>query len=99
MKATGQQSNIIMAVAAGLFFLAGIVPAQADIKEIKKYKEAFPESKPKCVECHLQEKPKKDDGQHEMNDYGKAVLEKAKETTADTYKELGKIEDFKVNKQ
>jgi hypothetical protein len=67
--------------------------------------------------------PKKDDGQHENNDYGKAVIaeaqkedaaatvkEEAKEAaneaakesaekefkiTADTYKKVGKIEDFK----
>ena len=98
MKKTGQRSNILMAVIAGLFLLAGIIPAQADLKEIKKYKEAFPESKPKCIECHAQEKPKKDDGQHEANDYGKAVLAKSKETTADTYKAVGKIEDFKPAK-
>lgn len=95
MNVTSQRSTVLMLVAAGMFILAGAIPAQADIKEIKKYKEAFPESKPKCIECHATEKPKKDDGQHEVNDYGKAVIEKSKETTADTYKEVGKIEDFK----
>lgn len=69
--------------------------AHADLKQIKFYKEAFPQAKPKCIECHVQEKPKKDDGMHDPNDYTKAVLEKSKEPTAKTYKEVGKVEDFK----
>jgi len=43
--------------------------------------------------------PKKDDGAHENNDYGKAVVAAAKTAnldvpTADTYKTVGTIEDF-----
>ena len=69
-----------------------------DMKQMKIYKEAFPDAKVKCVSCHADAMPKKDDGQHEMNDYGKAVVDKAAqdgaEVTADTYKAVGTIEDF-----
>jgi uncharacterized lipoprotein YehR (DUF1307 family) len=87
-------------------FLAGVlvlsVAARADIEEMKKYKEAFPGAKVKCIDCHVDQIPKKEDGAHEWNDYGKAVLAQAKkeavqdaEPTADTYAHMGKIEDFK----
>lgn len=81
----------------GMSLISFGVIAHADIKQIKAYKEAFPESKPKCIECHVDEKPKKDDGAHEANDYGKAVVAAAgaEEPTADAYKTVGKIEDFK----
>ncbi len=95
MKEQQVKFNGLVIVGAVLFILNGIIPAHADLKEIKKYKEAFPEAKPKCIECHVQEKPKKDDGQHELNEYGNAVKAKAEEITAETYKAVGKIEDFK----
>ncbi|MBF0121843.1 MAG: hypothetical protein HQL21_00365 [Candidatus Omnitrophica bacterium] len=99
-------TQFLKTIFAILWALSGVllfsVPARADIKEIKKYKEAFPETKPKCIECHVAALPKKDDGQHENNDYGKAVLaeaqkEEAKEAepTVETYKKVGKIEEFK----
>ena len=47
--------------------------AEASINMIKAYKEAFPDAHPKCINCHVDEKPKKEDGQHENNEYGKAV--------------------------
>lgn len=81
----------------GVFIWVSTIPAQASLKQIKLYKEAFPDAKPKCIECHVDEKPKKDDGQHEANDYGKAIMSTDKEPTADTYKKVGKIEDFKKN--
>ena len=88
-------NNQQLIIAFAVLFLAGAIPAHANLKEIKKYKEAFPDAKPKCIECHMDEKPKKDDGQHDPNDYGKAVLNVAKETTVETYQKVGKIEDFK----
>ena len=102
---------LFLIVTVGVVFLSAT--AQADIKQIKAYKEAFPEAKLKCIDCHVTALPKKEDGQHENNDYGKAVLveaqkeaakvEAAKEEaaeeevkpTADTYKTVGKIEEFK----
>lgn len=73
-----------------VFALTCVSPAFANVKMIKAYKEAYPDEKPKCQHCHVSEKPKKDEGQHEMNEYGKKVLEIAKEPTAETYKAAGK---------
>ncbi len=76
-----------------LYFMVALTfasPALANVKQIKAYKEAYPDEKPKCQHCHVSEKPKKDDGQHDMNTYGKKVLELAKEPTAETYKAAGK---------
>ena len=66
------------------------VPAWANIKQIKAYKEAYPDEKPKCAYCHAVEKPKKEDGQHDLNDYGKKVVAIKAEPDADTYKAAGK---------
>lgn len=89
---------VIFGVLLAVMFWA--IPAKADLKQIKAYKEAFPDAKPKCMGCHVDEKPKKEDGQHEANDYGKAVLKAAQDAkeekpTADTYKKVGPIESFK----
>lgn len=95
MKVSNLQLTVILAT--GLVFALGSIYAKADLKQIKAYKEAFADAKPKCIECHVDEKPKKDDGQHEANDYGKAVVKAAgtEKPTAETYKTVGKIEDFK----
>ena len=78
-----------------LISLGGV--AHANLGQIKAYKEAYPDSKPKCIQCHTDEHPKKDDGAHDNNDYGKAVVKLAgtDKPTADTYTKAGKIEDFK----
>ena len=90
---------ICAAILIGLLIWS--IPAFANLKMIKAYKEAFPEaalSKPVCLNCHVDEKPKKDDGQHEWNDYGKAVKAIAASPTADDFKKLGTIEDFSKKK-
>lgn len=99
----GLPKLLVLVVGVGILLWA--VPAQATLKDIKTYKEAFPDAAPKCVDCHADAMPKKDDGQHEMSDYGKAVLETAKKdaeaaggeaaVTVDTYKKVGAIENFK----
>lgn len=76
--------------AALLFILVFSSSAWANVKMIKAYKEAYPDEKPKCQYCHVDEKPKKEEGKHEMNDYGKKVLEIAKEPTTETFKKAGK---------
>ncbi len=97
MKTINRWLNKIMAFGILIGFIFWMIPAQADLKEIKAYKEAFSDAKPKCINCHVDEKPKKDEGQHDPNDYGKAVIKAAgsDKPTADTYKTVGKIEDFK----
>jgi len=88
---------IIFFVLIGIIFWG--VPAQAGLQQIKAYKEAYPDTKPKCIDCHVDKMPKKDDGAHELNDYGKTVVKAAKaagldKPTVDTYKSVGTIEDF-----
>ncbi len=83
------------------FVLAGFilwaVPVHASLPQIKEYKAAFADTQPKCIDCHVDKMPKKEDGAHELNDYGKAVVKAAgsEKPTADSYKKVGKIEDFK----
>ncbi len=86
-KTIRQSSTFLMALS---FLLASVPSVFASVKQIKGYKEASPDEKPKCQHCHVDEKPKKDDGKHDMNEYGKKVLELAKEPTAETYKAAGK---------
>ena len=92
-----------MILLIGLGVVLWMVPVQANMKEIKIYKEAYPGATTKCIDCHVDTMPKKDDGKHEWNAYGKAVIAEAKKAgakpdvspTVDTYKKVGKIEDFK----
>jgi hypothetical protein len=77
-------------------FILWAVPVHADMAQIKAYKETYPDAKPKCIDCHVDKMPKKDDGAHDPNDYGKSVLKAAKaagldKPTADTYKTVGQI--------
>jgi len=97
MKTSVKQVMVLLVLAA---IAVWVTPAHADLKQIKVYKEAYPDAKPKCINCHVDEKPKKDDGMHEANAYGKAVMEQAGEEavpTAETYQKVGSIEDFEQN--
>ena len=69
--------------------------ANADVGQVKLYKQAFPGSAPKCMACHLDKTPKKDKGKHELNEYGLKVKKEAEKPTADTYKKVGKAEEKK----
>ena len=72
--------------------------AFANLEQVKNYKAAFPdEEKPKCIACHVDKIPKKDEGKHEWNDYGKKVLEAKKELNKEkvdeeVFKKVGKNE-------
>jgi mono/diheme cytochrome c family protein len=72
-------------------FLLCSVQAYASMKEIKAYKEAFPDAKVKCATCHTAAMPKK--GAAGLNDYGKAAM--AASPNTETFKKLGKAENFK----
>ncbi len=64
----------VLWVVVGLFLVAGLSsPVHANVKQIKAYKEAYADTKPKCIHCHTLEKPKKEDGEHDLNEYGKKV--------------------------
>lgn len=73
-----------------LFAWVTAMPAWASLKEIKVYKEAYPDEKPKCACCHVDKKPSKEDGKHELNEYGKKVMALSKEPTAENYAAAGK---------
>jgi hypothetical protein len=77
-----------MILVIGLGFVFSVAIAQANMIEMKAYKAAYPDAKIKCVDCHADAMPKKD--KHDMSEYGKAVIAKAKD-----YKAIGKVEDFK----
>ncbi len=87
--------NILSIPVLAVVFVVGFVGvSRADIAQIKIYKEAYPDSKPKCIDCHAVALPKKD-GEHELNDYGKKVMALADKPTAENYKKAGSIEDSK----
>ncbi|MEI7998148.1 MAG: hypothetical protein WCH62_01400 [Candidatus Omnitrophota bacterium] len=90
------KTNHLTKLAVVVSVLMWSVPALASMAQIKVYKEAFTDAKPKCVGCHVDAMPKKD-GDHELNAYGKAVADAAgkdAKPTVDTYKKVGSIEDF-----
>ncbi len=93
MKKSNCRSEVLVGFVFTLVFLSCAVQAQASLKEVKAYKEAFPGAKPKCAACHIQAMPKKDAA--ELNDYGKAVIAANPSPTAETFKQLGIAEDFK----
>ena len=85
-------AGVVVFAVAVVFSFTGSPTAWANVKQIKAYKETFPDEKPKCAHCHVDEKPKKEDGRHELNEYGKKVLKaKTGETPdAETYRNAGK---------
>ena len=90
--------KIYTRIATVVFGLAGAAClfsplASANLKEIKAYKEAFPDAKIKCSTCHAVERPSKE-GPHGLNGYGQAVLRADANPTAETFKKAGKAEDF-----
>lgn len=82
-----------------VFLLAPLSSAHANPKVLKAYKAAFEGEKPKCLACHVDEKPKKE-GPHDLNDYGKKLQAAAEAAGAQTpdkavydetvFKQLGK---------
>jgi hypothetical protein len=77
-----------------VLIVGSVIMASANLDQQKLYKEAFPDSKPKCVTCHVDAIPKKDDGKHELNPYGKEIIKQAEKPTVDTYKAVGAAETF-----
>lgn len=79
------------------FVFLGNSLVTANMNQIKLYKAAFPDSKPKCTFCHIDKLPKKDEGMHELNAYGNKVRETATEDrTTETFNQIGTYEDFEA---
>ncbi len=85
--------KLFLMMLTSVFLLGGV--ASADVDQIKIYKKVFPSAKPKCIDCHVSDKPKKEQGQHDLNDYGKKAVEAATEPTEETYKTIGPVENSK----
>lgn len=81
---------------AGLWSFFGLIflwsgAALANVEQVKLYKKAFGE-KPKCACCHVDKLPKKDDGKHDLNEYGEKVKAAKTGEMPDeaTYQKVGK---------
>lgn len=70
-----------------VFVLSG--RAWATMDQAKLYKEAFGVEKPKCAGCHVDKLPKKDDGKHALNEYGKKLTAVKEVPDLETYKQVG----------
>jgi hypothetical protein len=76
-------SRICKTVVATLFVFSFLTmtgtAARANLAQVKLYKTTFEGEKPKCTTCHMDKAPKKEEGKHEWNDYGKKILAAKKE--------------------
>ena len=89
-----KKAAVLVLVFPVFFCLLG-EPALAHPEQIKAYKAAYEGAKPKCIWCHAIEKPKKEDGMHELSEYGKkakALIEapENKMPGEEIYKTIGK---------
>src|SRR3989338_6750899 len=94
-KPAGQSARGISYLAVLAVLIMGVYQAEANVDEIKVYKNAFPGSKPQCIFCHIEKIPKKDAGLHDLNAYGTKVKSTDPEITEETFKKVGAFEDFK----
>ena len=86
------KNRLIIWVLFAVFLLTLTGLSHANTKEIKVYKKAFEVDKaPKCIACHVAEKPKKDDGNTELNEYGKKVQAVKEEIDEESFKAVGPI--------
>jgi len=92
MKRNLRRAELFAGIVFSLISLSCASQAHADMKDMKAYKEAFPDSKVKCITCHTVAIPQK--GFKDLNAYGEAAMAAAS-STAETYRKLGKAEDFK----
>ena len=68
--------------------------AQANLKDIKAYKEVYPNVKLKCTDCHMVVRGDDPDNPMDLNPYGKAAMLLEKFPTAERYRKIGRLEDF-----
>ena len=80
-----------------LFTLA-VPGAWANTDNLKTYRKVYPDLKPSCLYCHLDKVPKKEDGKHEPNAYGKWLKELAGEgeITEEVITKAGRHDEFEV---
>ena len=90
MKINGLGRLSGIAVFAFLFSILMASAAMANLEVVKAYKATFEGEKPKCSTCHVDKVPKKEDGKHEWNDYGKKVKAIKEKPDEATYQAAGK---------
>lgn len=79
-----------MVVLVVVFLLSASSVSFATTKMAKEYKNVFGLDKaPKCVVCHVHEKPKKDDNNTELNEYGKKLKAVKEEVDEESFKTVG----------
>ena len=72
-----------------LFSYLTVGESQATLEQAKLYQKVFGGDKPKCIQCHAVKLPKKEDGKHDPNDYGKKLLAVQEKPDEETYKKVG----------
>lgn len=73
------------------------VALYANPDQMKLYKKAYPDvSKPQCIFCHVDKVPKKADDEHDLNPYGLKAQEMSPPPTQETYKAIGRHDEFKA---
>lgn len=90
----------IATIILSIFAAVALVPAaQANVKQLKVYRTVYPNFKPKCGYCHVDDKPKKDDGKHDLNAYGQKLQElmAGGELTEEMVQSVGSHEEFEAN--
>lgn len=97
MKSKTVSENFIRGVLAVVFLFCFAGTAAANLGVVKVYKETFSDEKPKCTCCHMDKMPKKEEGEHEFNDYGKKVFAaktelKKEKVDEEVLKKVGKNE-------
>ena len=71
-----------------VFSFLGSGFASANLEVAKLYKSALGmDEKPKCISCHVDKLPKKEDGKHENNEYGKKLMAAKTELKKETIDE------------
>lgn len=93
MKSMDRKVEALAGFVFAFVFLSCAIQAQAGGEEIKAYKEAFPDARLKCTVCHSVAMPKKDAAG--LNDYGQTAIAANPSPTVETFKKLGKSENFK----
>lgn len=93
-KTMCQRIGQVCGLVFGVTLILGVKPVQANVNNIKIYKEAFPGSKPQCIFCHVDKIPKKDDGMHDLSAYGTKIKESAEEITVESVTQVGAYENF-----
>lgn len=84
-----------------LFVFTGLPIAQANVKQLKVYRKVYPNFKPQCIYCHIDKKPKKADGKHDLNAYGLKVqkLMNGEPLTEEMLQTLGSHEEFEAQQE